>query len=419
MKNILNRKNYVVGILAVFFVVVVSFQNCAKLDIKDLEDVQRSAASVPNDPINPINTSFSVEDSAGYVCSAFGTTTVPSNRSGLRAELRFLDQGSNLSSSQKSAFLSTDYFNDKNSNFIKKEEVIFLNDVNVPTRVFNQGFQGSDGKMLEDNQGHALIEYFALKMESVLKLGPKDADGYYELSSIADDGTVVQIKENGQWVNLVTNDGAHPTQMGCTDRKLLFDKNTRLPIRIFYNQGPREQIANVLLWNYRGPNAVTSTSVTPDANIHGYCNKFSSDMYWTPATSKNNTWINDIYSKGWKVVGTENFLLPDNEVNPCAYSSYDVAPTVTYESISETNKSITVTSSDSTILTGSLYLIHKDGSKELVNTLNLPEALTHTFETGNILIDQKYQLDVVFEVPTKKVKVLKSYKLSISSLKSI
>lgn len=417
MKNILNRKNYIVGILVAFFAVVVSFQNCAKLDIQNLEDTaQRTTAGVPvEEPA--VQTSFSIEDSNGYVCSAFGTTTVPSDKSGLKAELRFLDQGSVLSSSQKNAFLSTQYFNDNDANFIKKEESIFLNDVNVPTRIFNQGFQGSDGKTLEDNQGHALIEYFALKMESVLKLGPKDAAGYYELASIADDGSVVQIKENGQWVDLIKNDGAHSTQMGCTDRRLKMDANTRIPIRIFYNQGPREQIANVLVWNYRGPATSNVTTIPTEPSIHGYCGKASTDMFWSPATSKANTWITDLYSKGWKVVATENFLLPDNEVNPCAYSTYDVAPVVTYSAISSTNASVTIVSADSTILTGSLYLIHADGSKELVKTLSLPEDVKHTFETGDIVVDQKYQLDVVLEVPAKKLKVLKSYKLSISSVK--
>ncbi|MBC7466168.1 MAG: hypothetical protein H7256_09250 [Bdellovibrio sp.] len=421
MKNFLNKKKYLLGTIAAFFVVVVSFQNCGKLDIQNLDNVQRTAAGVPVDVPSgvPVNTSLSIEDSAGYVCSAFGTTTVPSDKSGLKAELRFLDQGSTLSSGQKNAFLSTEYFNDKNTNFIKKEEAVFLNDVNVPTRIFNQGFQGSDGNVLEDNQGHALIEYFALRMESVLKLGPKDAPGYYELASIADDGSVVQIKENGQWVDLIKNDGAHSTQMGCTERSLKFDANTRLPIRIYYNQGPREHIANVLVWNYRGPATAVVSAATVQPDIHGYCGKASTDMFWIPASSKPNTWINDIYSKGWKVVGTENFLLPDNEVNPCAYSSYDVAPTVSYESITDLNKSITIVSSDSTILTGSLYLIHSDGSKELVKAVNLPEDIKHTFQTGNIILDQKYQLDVVLEVPAKKIKVLKSYKLKVSSTTAV
>lgn len=412
MLKFINRKKYLIGIFSSFLMVVVSFQNCAKLDITNLESASKQGVTAIPDDQTPVSdsstTSIRIEEAGGFVCSPFGATTNQSEKSGLKAELRFLDQGANLTTSQKNSILATQYFNDQDSNFIKKPEVVFLNDVNVPTRIFNQGFEGSDGKVLEDNQGHALIEYFALKMDSVLKLTDTDPEGFYELASIADDGSVVQIKQDDHWVTVISNDGAHSTKMGCMDHKIVLNKTTRLPIRIIYNQGPREQIANVLVWNYRGPAANTAANVSSDSSIHGYCGKASTDQFWS-SNSQEGAWITDLKSKGWKVVANGNFQLPDNEINPCAYSKYDVPPVITYKSISNSNKAITIETADSTIITVGLYLMHTDGSKELINTHTLPEDVKHVFETGDLILDQKYQLDVIMQIPAKKIKVLKSY----------
>ena len=169
-----------------------------------------------------------------------------------------------MSSADRNNILSVDYFADLNSDIVKAPETIYLSEVNIPTRSFLQGFTNSNGALLQDDKGQTLVEYFALKMESILKLGPNDSAGYYELATVSDDGTVLQIKENNTWNTIVSNDGAHSTRMGCMNRSIYLDQDSRVPIRIFYNQGPREMIANVLIWNYRGKDPMTSQGARAD-----------------------------------------------------------------------------------------------------------------------------------------------------------
>jgi hypothetical protein len=389
-------------------IIALSYQNCSKVAVTDISSADpASNSNINGTPVDPGIISedprLKIEGSPDYVCSPFGSISVPSDKSGLKTELRYIDSGSSLDNAAKVAFSSLEYFNDQNPNFIKVPQTLYLSDVNVPTRRFEAGFTSSDGNLLKDNQGMTLIEFFGLKMDSVLKLGPNDAEGFYELSTISDDGTVLQVKINDQWTTLIDNDKAHSTRMGCMDHSIYLDKNTRLPMRLYYNQGPRTQIANVLLWNYRG----STSSAAP----HDYCGKYSNDSFWNSADSTPSTWIKAVFSEGWKILTPDNFQLPDNEVNPCAYSQYDVNPNVTVSFISGTNEKIQIKSADSTILSMNLYQIQTDQSKILVKSLVLPENTEHSFETGNLDPQFQYQLELSMELPALKLKVLKVYRL--------
>lgn len=402
-------------VLALTLIVAIGYQNCSKVAVSDLQSEDPQIGLViplepenPNDPVRALR----IQESAGFVCSAFGSVTVPSEKSGLKTELRYLSTDSNLSVDEKNSILATEYFNDSNPAFVKAPETLFLSDVNVPTRNFETGFVNSSGSFLKDNDGYKLIEYFGLRMESLLKLGPNDLEGWYDIASVSDDGTVVQIKENGQWVTLISNDGAHSTRMGCTDRKIKLTKESRIPIRIFYNQGPRTQIANVLIWNYRGNQA----SPADNGESHAFCGRASTENFWRSSDSAPGTWIAEVFWQGWKVPTADNFQLPDNEVNPCAYSTYDVHPEVTAHLISGTKFSIQMKSQDSTVLTANLYKVGPDQQKTLVQTLTLAESFEHSFETESLDQTGQFHLELTMEIPSKKIKVLKTYELKFETV---
>lgn len=269
------------------------FQNCSKVAVSDIVDSSQS-------PFGQI------------VCSPFDPTTSSTEKSGLKTELRYISSSSRMSPDQKNAILAKQYFESRSSDFITAPAIIYLPDVNVPTRHFENGFSTSRSTLIKDNQGQVLIEYFALKMESILQLGPNDPEGYYELATISDDGTVLQILENNKWVDVIQNDGPHSAQMSCMNRALHFTRNTKLPIRLYYNQGPRTEIANVLIWNFLGSSSHGSSS------IRSYCGQSSSQDFWTSHDSQEGPWIQAIWQQGWKVISPVNFVLPNNETNPCA-----------------------------------------------------------------------------------------------------
>lgn len=269
------------------------FQNCSKVAVSDIVNASQ----------NPFG---------NVVCSPFDPNTLPTEKSGLKTELRYISSNSKMSPEQKNAVLARQYFESRSGDFITAPAIIYLPDVNVPTRRFESGFSTSRSTLIKDNQGQVLIEYFALKMESVVQLGPNDPEGYYELATISDDGTVLQIFENNKWVDVIQNDGPHSTRMGCMNRALHFTRNTKLPIRLYYNQGPRTEISNVMIWNYLG------ASSHGDSSIHSYCGQDNSEEFWSSHNSQEGPWVRDLWQQGWKVLAPANFVLPNNESNPCA-----------------------------------------------------------------------------------------------------
>ena len=416
MKSLKTNRALVIKAILVSLFLVAGFQNCSKVNVSDIAIPSVAPVEATGAVTEVVYGPLKIGNSDGFVCSAFGSITVPSEKSGLKTELRYLSSLSTLSKTEKDNTLSTEYFNDQNSNFIKAPETLYLSDVNVTGRSFSAGFTSADGRLLKDNQGATLFEYFGLKMESVLKLGANDTEGYYELSTISDDGTVLQIKENDQWVDLISNDGLHSNKMGCANKKIYFDKTTRVPIRIYYNQGPRLSIANVLLWNYRGKGLAVTSDLVSDENINKYCGKSSYQYYWSESTSAPGPWITSVFAANWKVLAQDNFLLPDNEVNPCAYSKYDLQPVVSAEINAEKSYTINLKSVDSTILTAKLYQIQDTQNKILIKSINQNEEFSHDFEIGKLDGKFKYQLEVSLELPTKKLKVLRVYNLSFQAI---
>jgi hypothetical protein len=195
----------------------------------------------------------------------------------------------------------------------KLDATLYFNQLNVPTRPFDQGFMTQDGTVLKTPNGDTLYEYFSVHFESVLKLSNHEQPGRYQFALLADDGAVLQIKDTRQgWFKLVDDDGTHPSRLACADEGIDLDYNSRLPIKVDYYQGPRYHIALMLLWRK-----------LPDGNqcfSDAACGLEGNDQFFdsthTPSVAQP-TWIS-MLSRGWHVLGAENYLLPlDSALNPC------------------------------------------------------------------------------------------------------
>lgn len=407
-----NNKLSFAKIFICSLVVAVGFQNCGKISLESLPAAKlNTALGTPSPASTSVDSSIlKIDEAVGFVCSAFGSIVVPSEKSGLKTELRYLDQKNSSSIKDFNAIKSVDYFDDQNPHFLKAPETIYLSDVNVPTRSFTDGFTGSNGASLKDNNGNILIEYFGLKMESLLKLGPNDPEGNYELATLSDDGTVLQIKENGQWKTVINNDGSHSTQMGCMNHMISMTKDSRIPVRIFYNQGPRFMLANVLIWNYAGSSTTMSAN---GSGTHVFCGRGNNFDYWNGySKSEPGTWLQELTTEGWKIVAPVNYQLPDDEVNPCSYSKYDVSPTITSEVVGN-SQIIHFKSSDATVLSARILQVKDGQPKVVVKSLDKQDLdIAHDLDIGNLDSSANYELELTMELPAKQVKVLKVYKLS-------
>lgn len=196
---------------------------------------------------------------------------------------------------------------------------LFLNQLNVPTRPFDQGFSTQDAMILKTPRGDTMYEYFALQMESVLKLGNRDTPGYYQFAMIADDGSVMQMDDHGVFRTVVNNDGTHPTKMACANEAVYFDANTRLPVKINYYQGPRYHIAMMLMWR-KVADASAASLVESQCGKSGNSYFFNSNVS-PPAPSSNYA---GLINRGWKVLSADNYLLPPghNDTNPCTQTCF-------------------------------------------------------------------------------------------------
>jgi hypothetical protein len=192
---------------------------------------------------------------------------------------------------------------------------LFFSQVNVPTRLFSSGFPSATGVLLRDQQNQVLTEYFALRFKSILRLGSGERSGLYQFAVLSDDGAVLKLDTDGNGLKtVVDNDGWHPSRFACGTEAVSLDTSSLIPLQLEYFQGPKYHISLVLLWRELPLNA-TSAQFADSA-----CGITSNDRWFdystTPPTPKT-AWTG-ILSRGWKVLGHENFVLPyEQPENPC------------------------------------------------------------------------------------------------------
>ena len=229
------------------------------------------------------------------------STTSTSYEKGLKAQLFYRDTG------MPRYYKSTDYIEKAKAS----GQAIFLSDLNVPTRMFTEGFVTPSGNILQSDSEERLIEYFALKAQSHLSLTESDEEGDYELAMLSDDGSTLKI--NGEL--LINNDGDHPTRMGCATKITNLKKGDLLPLEMTYYQGPRYHISNVLIWRKAS-----------QAGLDTSCGQLGNHLFFNPDDhSKPQKGFNDLLARGWKIVKPDNFVIsstttqvPNPDYNPCA-----------------------------------------------------------------------------------------------------
>lgn len=233
------------------------------------------------------------------VCDPMGTPGNPGPGDGLIASLFYLE------SNQPKYTQVSDYMEFGT----KSTQKLFFSQLNVPTRVFDQGFPSQTGSLLQNDQNEDLIEHFGLRFRSVLTLAPSDEEGDYELALLSDDGAVLKIMNSeGEFETVVDNDKVHPTRMGCGD-VVTFNKATEFDVEIDYYQGPRYHISLIPMW--RKVDANTPAEVE--------CGKQGNSRYFDfNNNSQPKQKYLDMLARGWKPIAAENWHLPPMAItNPC------------------------------------------------------------------------------------------------------
>jgi hypothetical protein len=141
----------------------------------------------------------------------------------------------------------------KTDDYISKgqqsEQSLFFSDLFVPTRIFTNGFATQTSQTVKNDLGENLIEYFALKFKTKVRLGPRTPKGDYEIAALADDGVVVtQTTDLAAPKTILSGDSDHPTQLVCGASAISLDSDQGQNLEIKYYQGPRQHISLTLLW---------------------------------------------------------------------------------------------------------------------------------------------------------------------------
>jgi hypothetical protein len=270
------------------------------------------------------------------------------------------------------------------------ESTLYFDRLFVPTRGFDLGFYTQEGTLILNQNDEPIYEYFALRLESQLTLSESEPEGWYQMALLSDDGSMLYKKEsNGSLTPIVSNDGNHSTQMGCGSA-IYLDHNSKIPVVLYYHQGPRFHIALSVLWRH------LDESEDPNSPIRdSECGRSGNSRYFdsTVVPSKATSTFYDMLSRDWKVLNNENYYFPVQANNPCAIE--DPLLITNFNINSSTRTSVSV--SWSTSLLSSSQIEVKNITTGVVTTSPLDNnlVLSHSLTLSGLTANTLYSVRAI------------------------
>lgn len=223
------------------------------------------------------------------------------------------------------------------------QSTLYFDKLMIPTRAFDLGFYTQDGTIVLNHNDQPLYEYFGLRLESQLQLADGEAPGWYQLSVLSDDGSVVSLKENdGVLTPIINNDGTHPTRMGCASRAIHVDAGQKIPVVVEYYQGPRYHISMVMMWRPL-PDGADPNAAVSDIE----CGKQGNSRYFnsTVVPSAPSATYYEMLTRGWKPLENQNYFFPEQASNPCGVADPLIISNFTIDSTTRTSVTVSWTTS--------------------------------------------------------------------------
>ena len=140
--------------------------------------------------------------------------------------------------------LSSKKVNDYIAEGFRSNKLVVFSKFDIATRSWDLGFPAGEGDFLATENGSRLVEWFALDLKGMIRLGSQYATGDYQFALMSDDGATLEIE--GQMV--VDNDGVHSPKWSCSPANVHLKQGDLYDVKLKYFQGPRNQIALRLLW---------------------------------------------------------------------------------------------------------------------------------------------------------------------------
>jgi len=294
------RKYKKIAALSLFGAMVLGYNNCGQVQFSPAQSSNAAAGIGPTS------------------CNPFGGVTTPGQ--GLLAKgIYYVEQSQLPAGEDPDTVISNSVLN-----FFTPNPLIGVNNINIvlpyinfPAMYFSQGFSDGSGTAVTDSAGNVLTSYFGFSATSTFVPGSLPP-GDYQIASLTDDGSVLTIKggqANGSDF-VISNDGTHSMQMGCTTSLLHVTANSSYPLTFDYFQGPPITIGLMLMYR------PVPTGNTQDS----LCGKGAqSDSYFfldhdannNPITSIPQAPYNQLLADGWQPLEGSNYQLPASAQTAC------------------------------------------------------------------------------------------------------
>lgn len=245
------------------------------------------------------------------VCDPFSTGSQQDH--GLKGKINYW----NGDSKYEDAKYTLDFYKIGNTGTETASSDLYLNQLNITSREFNQGFPTSNG-VLKNNKGENLIEFFGLELESKLMLpkGELTIEKEYRIAFVSDDGVRMQIQNpSGSWSTLLESPTTDPNRVTCSKQTLKFNASTSegIPLKINFFQGPKNHLGLIMLWkeiDKNNPQSFNDPYCLDEPKVFGVNELFDT----ANGGSKALPAYTDFLARGWKVIPVDNFFTK----NPCA-----------------------------------------------------------------------------------------------------
>jgi hypothetical protein len=155
-----------------------------------------------------------------------------------------------------------------------------------------------------------LNEYFSLHFTGRLKTSKAEGSKVYQFAIISDDGAIFSIYNGSRYQEIVNNDGTHSAKLACSAIPVKVYPFTALsiPFKLDYYQGPRSEIALILMYREWTDNTVEEP----------LCGTEGSAYWFNPVNSAPQDPYKQLLTRGWKPVPDSMiFLNTVSSHNPC------------------------------------------------------------------------------------------------------
>lgn len=192
---------------------------------------------------------------------------------------------------------------------IDLKRIFHFPDISITPRMATGGYPDEHGHAIRDRDHKIISEYLLLDFKGFIGLKDIDEEGVYEIALMSDDGAVLEVNVNGQWQVLVDNDRKHAVRFACAKDLVKMSGDMVLPYRLSYFQGPKNHIANMLMWR----------KVSDSTPSEAECGKSGQFFFFDPKTSSAKKPYEELIQRGWQIVPQENLVVPSSRGadHPC------------------------------------------------------------------------------------------------------